>query len=74
MVTKQAKVTSKGQVAIPAKVREALRLREGDLVSFEVDSQGKASRSSGWQPLRTVCRGAARGLRPRRAAYCRRPP
>ena len=42
MVTKQAKVTSKGQVTIPAEVREALRLREGDLVSFAVDSQDQA--------------------------------
>lgn len=37
MVVKQAKVTSKGQVTIPAEVRDALRLREGDTVTFEVD-------------------------------------
>lgn len=42
MVIKQAKITSKGQVTIPAEVRDALGLREGDTVSFEVDSQDQA--------------------------------
>ncbi len=42
MVIKQAKVTSKGQVTIPAEVRDALGLREGDTVSFEVDDQDQA--------------------------------
>lgn len=42
MVVKQAKVTSKGQVTIPVEVREALHLREGDTVSFEVDDQDQA--------------------------------
>ena len=42
MITKQAKVTSKGQITIPAEVRDALGLREGDTVSFEVDSQDQA--------------------------------
>ena len=42
MVVKQAKVTSKGQVTIPAEVRDALHLREGDTVTFEVDDQDQA--------------------------------
>lgn len=42
MVIKQAKVTSKGQVTIPAEIRDALGLREGDTVSFEVDGQDQA--------------------------------
>lgn len=42
MVVKQAKVTSKGQVTIPAEVRDALRLHEGDTVTFEVDDQDQA--------------------------------
>ena len=42
MVIKQAKLTSKGQITIPAEVRDALGLREGDTVSFEVDSQDQA--------------------------------
>lgn len=42
MVVKQAKVTSKGQITIPAEVREALRLHEGDTVTFEVDDQDHA--------------------------------
>ena len=46
MVIKQAKVTSKGQVTIPAEVRDALGLREGDTVSFEVDNQDQARLSA----------------------------
>lgn len=42
MVIKQAKVTSKGQVTIPAEVRDALGLREGDTVSFEVANPDQA--------------------------------
>lgn len=42
MLIKQAKIISKGQVTIPAEVRNALRLREGDTVSFEVDGQDQA--------------------------------
>lgn len=34
---KTAKLTSKGQITIPAEVRAALRLREGDVVTFEVE-------------------------------------
>ena len=37
MVDVRAKVTSKGQVTIPASVREALDLREGDEVLFRVE-------------------------------------
>ena len=37
MVTKQAKVTGEGQITIPTEVREALGLREGDMIAFEVD-------------------------------------
>jgi|SRR5271163_5064070 len=32
-----AKITSKGQITIPAKVRRALGVREGDAVVFEQD-------------------------------------
>ena len=46
MVIKQAKITSKGQVTIPAEVRDALGLREGDTVSFEVDNQDQARLSA----------------------------
>ena len=42
MVTKTAKITSKGQVTIPAAVRAVLRLRVGDTVTFEVDEAGHA--------------------------------
>lgn len=43
MISKQAKVTSKGQVTIPLEVRRALKLREGDTVTFEVDDKGRAN-------------------------------
>lgn len=35
-----ATVTSKGQVTIPRKVREALRLRPGDRVDFVLGEEG----------------------------------
>lgn len=37
-----ATLTSKGQVTIPADVREALRLHAGDRIDFVVDSSGGA--------------------------------
>lgn len=33
-----AKITSRGQTTIPKKIREAANLREGDLITFEVES------------------------------------
>ena len=41
-IAKQAKITTKGQITIPVEVRNALGLREGDIVSFEVDDGGQA--------------------------------
>src|SRR5579871_2343567 len=35
-----ARISSKGQVTIPRAVRQALRLRQGDSVIFEIDEQG----------------------------------
>ncbi|MBN1192832.1 MAG: AbrB/MazE/SpoVT family DNA-binding domain-containing protein [Coriobacteriia bacterium] len=34
-----AKITSKGQVTIPAEVREALGLKKGDTLAFEVQAE-----------------------------------
>lgn len=42
MIVKQAKLSSKGQVTIPLEVRRALSLCEGDIITFEVDTQGQA--------------------------------
>lgn len=36
MVSKQAKITSKGQITIPVEVRYALNIQEGDIMNFEV--------------------------------------
>ena len=35
-----AKITSKGQITIPAEVRRALGVGEGDMVIFEADGEG----------------------------------
>jgi antitoxin PrlF len=43
MLVRQAKITSKGQVTIPVEVRKALKLQDGDTVTFEVDEAGRAS-------------------------------
>lgn len=37
-----ATVTSKGQVTLPKKVREALRIRPGDRIDFVLDGEGGA--------------------------------
>ena len=37
----KAKVTSKGQITIPAEVREAMRLQPGDRVDFIRDEDGR---------------------------------
>ena len=36
-VMQQAKVTFKGQITIPKAVREALDIREGDSITFQLD-------------------------------------
>ena len=43
----RAKVTSKGQVTIPASVREALDLREGDEVLFRVERSRALGQDAG---------------------------
>jgi antitoxin PrlF len=42
-----ATVTSKGQITIPKKVRQALRLGPGDHVEFLIEKGGKVSVRSG---------------------------
>ena len=42
MSTSKAKLTSKGQITIPVAVRKALRLREGDTVTFKLAEDGTA--------------------------------
>ncbi len=37
-----ATVTSKGQVTLPKKVREALRINPGDRIDFVLDAEGGA--------------------------------
>lgn len=43
VLSRTAKLTSKGQVTIPVEVREALGLNAGDTLTFEVDERGEAT-------------------------------
>ena len=76
-----ARVTSKGQVTLPKAVREALGIREGTLVGFEVARDTAVLRTLGlvaddpfgeaeWRALAKVAR--ARGRRFRSAEAARR--
>ncbi|MEO6913736.1 MAG: AbrB/MazE/SpoVT family DNA-binding domain-containing protein [Candidatus Baltobacteraceae bacterium] len=40
MVRSKAKITSKGQITLPATVREALHVGLGDVVTFEIQASG----------------------------------
>jgi AbrB family looped-hinge helix DNA binding protein len=42
-----ATVTSKGQVTLPLKVREVLRIRPGDRIDFIVDERGEVRLRAG---------------------------
>ena len=43
MKTLKARVTSKGQVTLPKRLRQSLGIREGDQVEFAMESSQKAS-------------------------------
>ena len=49
-----ATVTSKGQVTIPKKVREVLRIGPGDRIEFVVDNEGKVRVSAGRNDVRDL--------------------
>ena len=38
-----AKISSKGQVTVPAEVRKTLRLKTGDTLAWEIQKDGKIS-------------------------------
>ncbi len=40
---KTAKVTSKGQVTLPKKIRDHLKLSTGDRIEFLIDANGKVT-------------------------------
>jgi antitoxin PrlF len=40
VVRSKAKITSKGQLTLPATVRRALSVRPGDVVAFEIGADG----------------------------------
>ena len=49
-----AKVTSKGQVTIPRKIRELLRLKPGDQLEFIMDAEGKVTVRAGTLDVRDL--------------------
>ena len=38
-----AKISSKGQVTVPARIRKALQVSSGDLISWEIGEDGRVS-------------------------------
>ncbi len=38
-----AKISSKGQVTVPAKVRQALHVKCGDMIAWNIDEQGRVT-------------------------------
>jgi len=36
-----ARVTAKGQAAIPKRIRDAAHIREGDMLAFDLDSNNR---------------------------------
>jgi antitoxin PrlF len=68
-----AKITSKGRVTIPRKVREALLLSPGDGVEFELNDSGDfVLRKAQAAGPAAAARRRARLQRPRVAAQVRR--
>jgi antitoxin PrlF len=51
---KSASLTSKGQVTIPKKIREFLKLKSGDLVDFIVDGGGNVVVRAGTVDVREL--------------------
>jgi antitoxin PrlF len=49
-----AKITSKGQVTIPRRIREHLRVGEGDRLEFRVDEEGAVRLVSVGRPARDL--------------------
>ena len=58
----EATVTSKGQVTIPARLREKLNLKDGDKVEFHVDHEGRIM----MRPRNRSTKGFLEALEPRR--------
>jgi antitoxin PrlF len=57
-------MTRKGQITVPAAIRRALNLREGDKVAFSLDDEGSGRISV--RPVRSVADMTAGIVKPRR--------
>jgi antitoxin PrlF len=55
-------ITSKGQVTIPAEIREKLRLSAGDKLTFVIEDEGKIELRAPIYPTVASLRGAAGSL------------
>jgi antitoxin PrlF len=65
MTDYQAKITSKGQITLPARLRKALALKPGDQVVFVEDADGRfrvESRRSTLADLRGIVRHGRAGI------------
>jgi AbrB family looped-hinge helix DNA binding protein len=62
----EATVTSKGQITLPKKLREALRLRRGSRIRFRVEPDGALRGEPVLHELEDLWRMADEGPRPRR--------
>jgi antitoxin PrlF len=63
MATFEAKVTSKGQITLPAKIRDRLRIEAGDKVVFTESADGTyrlAASSPGLRELKGIIRTGAK--------------
>lgn len=49
-----ATVTSKGQITIPKRIRDLLRVKPGDRIDFDVDASGKVTVRPGGTDVRTL--------------------
>jgi AbrB family looped-hinge helix DNA binding protein len=57
-------LTRKGQVTVPAEIRRALQLKEGDKVAFSLDEQTAGSITL--RPVRSVAAMTAGAITPRK--------
>jgi antitoxin PrlF len=66
------RITVKGQVTTPKRIRELLRLSAGDHVEFDVNTSGEIVVRKAYGPPARSARSRARAVHPRVEAQMRR--